>query len=252
MLRYFSSSLDVFTMSVNIDVFKSSSHFLCFTPQGCYMRAHGLNTHNHETGLGLCPVLLEGLKLWPSEVSISPPCSRSFIEISNNCLSRDQAEQVTESMFRASGFQDRYELTWEDFHYMLRDHDSELRLTQLCIKGQWTGVLGHPRPCRAGGSGQQPICSSQILSHQSPQPHCGNGASAVAPCVTGLGQLRASPHHTPDQGEMPKPHPPHLTHSEWLFVLLAPQRCPRGAQAKPAQPRLLHKKERAKRVSSSP
>ncbi|XP_010715457.1 dual oxidase 2 [Meleagris gallopavo] len=60
---------------------------------------------------------------------------RSFIEISNNCLSREQAEQVTESMFQASGFQDRHELTWEDFHYMLRDHDNELRLTQLCIKG---------------------------------------------------------------------------------------------------------------------
>uniref|UniRef100_A0A8D0EJM6 NAD(P)H oxidase (H2O2-forming) n=1 Tax=Strix occidentalis caurina TaxID=311401 RepID=A0A8D0EJM6_STROC len=69
---------------------------------------------------------------------------RSFIEISNNCLSRDQAEQVTESMFRASGFQDRDELTWEDFHYMLRDHDSELRLTQLCIKGQWAGARGVP------------------------------------------------------------------------------------------------------------
>uniref|UniRef100_A0A8B9P2S0 NAD(P)H oxidase (H2O2-forming) n=1 Tax=Apteryx owenii TaxID=8824 RepID=A0A8B9P2S0_APTOW len=65
---------------------------------------------------------------------------RSFIEISNNCLSRDQAEQVTESMFQASGFQDRDELTWEDFHYMLRDHDSELRLTHLCIKGQWEHV----------------------------------------------------------------------------------------------------------------
>ncbi|NXR56249.1 DUOX2 oxidase, partial [Hippolais icterina] len=60
---------------------------------------------------------------------------RSFIEISNNCLSREQAEQVTESMFRASGFQDRDELTWENFHYMLRDHDNELRLTQLCVKG---------------------------------------------------------------------------------------------------------------------
>ncbi|NWW44308.1 DUOX2 oxidase, partial [Pedionomus torquatus] len=69
---------------------------------------------------------------------------RSFIEISNNCLSRDQAEQVTESMFRASGFQDRDELTWEDFHYMLRDHDSDLRLTQLCIKGWWAGALGVP------------------------------------------------------------------------------------------------------------
>lgn len=81
-------------------------------------------------------MLFQGLKLWSSEVLVSPPCSRSFIEISNNCLSREQAEQVTESMFRASGFQDRDELTWEDFHYMLRDHDSELRFTQLCIKGQ--------------------------------------------------------------------------------------------------------------------
>ncbi|NXS61506.1 DUOX2 oxidase, partial [Brachypteracias leptosomus] len=69
---------------------------------------------------------------------------RSFIEISNNCLSREQAEQVTESMFRASGFQDRDELTWEDFHYMLRDHDQELRLAQLCIKGQWAEALGVP------------------------------------------------------------------------------------------------------------
>ncbi|XP_061205838.1 dual oxidase 2 isoform X4 [Neopsephotus bourkii] len=114
---------------------------------------------------------------------------RSFIEISNNCLSRDQAEQVTESMFRASGFQDRDELTWEDFHYMLRDHDSELRLTQLCIKGWWAGDLEHPRPCRAGGDGQYPVGSS----HWSLQPHCNNRASAVAPC-TCLGQLRASPH----------------------------------------------------------
>uniref|UniRef100_U3K5K7 NAD(P)H oxidase (H2O2-forming) n=1 Tax=Ficedula albicollis TaxID=59894 RepID=U3K5K7_FICAL len=65
---------------------------------------------------------------------------RSFIEISNNCLSREQAEQVTESMFQASGFQDRDELTWENFHYMLRDHDSELRLTQLCVKGQGTST----------------------------------------------------------------------------------------------------------------
>ncbi|KAJ6664098.1 hypothetical protein lerEdw1_008313 [Lerista edwardsae] len=66
---------------------------------------------------------------------------RSFIEISNNCLSRDQTEQVIESLFRESGFTDKVELTWEDFHYMLRDHDNELRLTQLCIKGQLMGSL---------------------------------------------------------------------------------------------------------------
>ncbi|XP_063170259.1 dual oxidase 2 [Candoia aspera] len=60
---------------------------------------------------------------------------RSFIEISNNCLSRDQTEQVIESLFKESGFQDKEELTWEDFHYMLRDHDNALRCTQLCVKG---------------------------------------------------------------------------------------------------------------------
>lgn len=77
--------------------------------------------------------------LFCSGASSFAPFSRSFIEISNNCLSRDQIEQVTESMFRASGFQDKDELTWENFHYMLRDHDTELRFTQLCIKG-WCGV----------------------------------------------------------------------------------------------------------------
>nr|XP_025739929.1 dual oxidase 2 isoform X1 [Callorhinus ursinus] len=60
---------------------------------------------------------------------------RSFIEISNNCLSKAQLTEVVESMFRESGFQDKEELTWEDFHFMLRDHDSELRFTQLCVKG---------------------------------------------------------------------------------------------------------------------
>ncbi|NXC82970.1 DUOX2 oxidase, partial [Cercotrichas coryphoeus] len=93
---------------------------------------------------------------------------RSFIEISNNCLSREQAEQVTESMFRASGFQDRDELTWENFHYMLRDHDSELRLTQLCVKGQWARALPCPRPCKAGGNRQHPIW--KILKISNPGP----------------------------------------------------------------------------------
>ncbi|XP_048188150.1 dual oxidase 2 [Perognathus longimembris pacificus] len=65
---------------------------------------------------------------------------RSFIEISNNCLSKAQLAEAVESMFRESGFQDKEELTWEDFHFMLRDHDSELRFTQLCVKGRAGGV----------------------------------------------------------------------------------------------------------------
>ena len=68
---------------------------------------------------------------------------RSFIEISNNCLSKAQLAEVVESMFRESGFQDKEELTWEDFHFMLRDHDSDLRFTQLCVKGgaAWSARL---------------------------------------------------------------------------------------------------------------
>uniref|UniRef100_H0V9P6 NAD(P)H oxidase (H2O2-forming) n=1 Tax=Cavia porcellus TaxID=10141 RepID=H0V9P6_CAVPO len=64
---------------------------------------------------------------------------RSFIEISNNCLSKAQLAEVVESMFREAGFQDKEELTWEDFHFLLRDHNSELRFTQLCIKGKGRG-----------------------------------------------------------------------------------------------------------------
>ncbi|XP_058150088.1 dual oxidase 2 [Dasypus novemcinctus] len=66
---------------------------------------------------------------------------RSFIEISNNCLSKDQLAEVVESMFRESGFQDKEELTWEDFHFMLRDHDSDLGRTQLCVKGGGVGDI---------------------------------------------------------------------------------------------------------------
>ncbi|XP_075432016.1 dual oxidase 1-like isoform X2 [Ascaphus truei] len=60
---------------------------------------------------------------------------KSFIEISNNCLSKDQAEQVVEIMFKEAGFQNKEELTWEDFHYLLRDHNKELQFTQLRFKG---------------------------------------------------------------------------------------------------------------------
>lgn len=57
-------------------------------------------------------------------------------------------------MFRASGFEDRDELTWEDFHYMLRDHDRELRLTHLCIKGEEHRVIPGPAGLEVMGSTQ--------------------------------------------------------------------------------------------------
>nr|DBA31677.1 TPA: hypothetical protein GDO54_007470 [Pyxicephalus adspersus] len=60
---------------------------------------------------------------------------KSFIEISNDCISKDQAEEVIEVMFKEAGFENKTELTWEDFHYLLRDHDKELRLSKLQFKG---------------------------------------------------------------------------------------------------------------------
>ncbi|XP_078388337.1 dual oxidase 2-like [Cetorhinus maximus] len=60
---------------------------------------------------------------------------RSFIEISNNCLSKAQAEEVMDSLFKEAGFQDKEDLTWENFHYLFRDHGDDLELAQLNVKG---------------------------------------------------------------------------------------------------------------------
>ncbi|XP_073474996.1 dual oxidase 1-like isoform X2 [Aquarana catesbeiana] len=69
---------------------------------------------------------------------------KSFIEISNECISKDQADQVIEVMFREAGFENKTELTWEDFHYLLRDHDKELRFSRLQFKGMDSShVINH-------------------------------------------------------------------------------------------------------------
>ncbi|XP_041034593.1 dual oxidase 1-like isoform X1 [Carcharodon carcharias] len=60
---------------------------------------------------------------------------RSFIEIANNCLPKEQIQDVIESMFKDAGFEDKEELMWEDFHYLFRDHYHELELAQLNVKG---------------------------------------------------------------------------------------------------------------------
>lgn len=85
---------------------------------------------------------------------------RSFIEISNNCLSKAQLAEVVESMFRESGFQDKEELTWEDFHFMLRDHNTELQATKLCLKDG--GDIFRPNiSCRVSFISRTPAgCSS--------------------------------------------------------------------------------------------
>ncbi|XP_057577989.1 dual oxidase 1 isoform X4 [Hippopotamus amphibius kiboko] len=94
---------------------------------------------------------------------------RSFIEISNNCLSKAQLAEVVESMFRESGFQDKQELTWEDFHFMLRDHDSELRFTQLCVKGVEVPEVIKDLCRRASYISQEKLCPSPRVSARCPR-----------------------------------------------------------------------------------
>ncbi|XP_032759985.1 dual oxidase 1 [Rattus rattus] len=100
---------------------------------------------------------------------------RSFIEISNNCLSKDQLAEVVESMFRESGFQDKEELTWEDFHFMLRDHDSDLRFTQLCVKGVEVPEVIKNLCRRASYISQEKICPSPRMS-----THCARNNTKTA------------------------------------------------------------------------
>lgn len=62
---------------------------------------------------------------------------RSFIEISNGALSKSQAEDGIKAMMQAAGFDDKEKISWEDFHFLLRDHEKELQFAQLNVKG-WT------------------------------------------------------------------------------------------------------------------
>ncbi|KAM9351638.1 dual oxidase 2 [Symphorus nematophorus] len=60
---------------------------------------------------------------------------RSFIEISNGALSKSQTEDGIKAMLQAAGFDDKEKITWEDFHFLLRDHEKELQFAQLNVKG---------------------------------------------------------------------------------------------------------------------
>ena len=63
-------------------------------------------------------------------------CCRSFIEISNGALSKSQVEDGIKAMMQAAGFDYKEKITWEDFHFLLRDHEKELQFAQLNVKGK--------------------------------------------------------------------------------------------------------------------
>lgn len=60
---------------------------------------------------------------------------RSFIEISNGALSKKQAEDGIKAMIQTAGLNEKEEISWENFHFLLMDHDKELQFAQLNVKG---------------------------------------------------------------------------------------------------------------------
>ncbi|XP_041853640.1 dual oxidase 1 isoform X2 [Melanotaenia boesemani] len=60
---------------------------------------------------------------------------RSFIEIANSSLSKKQAEDGIKAMMQAAGFDNKEKISWQDFHFLLRDHEKELQFAQLNVKG---------------------------------------------------------------------------------------------------------------------
>ncbi|KAM3608924.1 uncharacterized protein V6R79_006848 [Siganus canaliculatus] len=71
---------------------------------------------------------------------------RSLIEISNGALPKSQAEEGIQAMLKAADFDQKEKITWEDFHFLLRDHDSELQFAQINVKGM--EKQGKKRPSR--------------------------------------------------------------------------------------------------------
>ncbi|XP_062858438.1 dual oxidase 1 [Trichomycterus rosablanca] len=60
---------------------------------------------------------------------------RSFLEISSNVLSKNQAEDAIAAMLNAAGFDNKDQITWEDFHLLMHDYENVLQFAQLNFKG---------------------------------------------------------------------------------------------------------------------
>ena len=60
---------------------------------------------------------------------------KAMMELVNATVTPDQMDQLIDSMFTAAGFQNKEELTLEDFNVLLRDHKEELSSAHLNVKG---------------------------------------------------------------------------------------------------------------------
>ena len=60
---------------------------------------------------------------------------KAMMELVNASVTPNQMEQLIDSMFTAAGFQNKEELTLDDFNILLRDHKEELSSAHLNVKG---------------------------------------------------------------------------------------------------------------------
>ena len=60
---------------------------------------------------------------------------KAMMEMVNASVAPDQMDQLIDSMFTAAGFQNKQDLTLEDFNVLLRDHKEELSSAHLKVSG---------------------------------------------------------------------------------------------------------------------
>lgn len=60
----------------------------------------------------------------------------SFAEISSNSIETARTKEAVDSMLKEVGFQDKTELTWEDFHFLLRDQEKNLFFSNMAVPGK--------------------------------------------------------------------------------------------------------------------
>uniref|UniRef100_A0A8C2FZY3 NAD(P)H oxidase (H2O2-forming) n=1 Tax=Cyprinus carpio TaxID=7962 RepID=A0A8C2FZY3_CYPCA len=81
---------------------------------------------------------------------------RSFIDISGSALSHSQAEDGIAAMLQAAGLDNKDSFSWEDFHFLLRDHSAQLNIKGMevldnCInihKNRWITKQKERQPAR--------------------------------------------------------------------------------------------------------
>ena len=76
---------------------------------------------------------------------------KAMMELVNASVAPDQMDQLIDSMFTAAGFQNKQELTLDDFNVLLRDHKEELSTAHLNISGFDVPEVEMKKSAEAGG-----------------------------------------------------------------------------------------------------